>query len=390
MKIYEIGTGYTPIPARTGAATEIVAEELLRAFRNQNADAELIDIQSEDRENSGFPVTEVPVPKCFAGTDVKLGLAHKLKRVVYSVSLARVLKKLLRQTDEPVLLHFHNQYNLYFFLKLVPEGLRRKCLVAYTVHSYVWSGSWADIEAAVRRRYFQEAECVRRADMVFVLNGQTRQNLICRLGVPADCVHLVDNGVNTDIYSIQPDRDPGKTFIQVGSVCRRKNQLEAVRLLLPLMRQDPQIRFRYAGGIIEPDHQEEILRYCRENGIETQVEYAGEIVPGAALNEFYNSAVAMVFPSRAEGFSLVILEAMAAGVPVLIRRDLRFRLENQCIRYTDETFASAVKRRILDPQEREFLSRLGRQTVVSSYSWERIAGDYLEVFRREAASWQKS
>ena len=28
MKIYEIGTGYTPIPAQMGAATEIVVEEL--------------------------------------------------------------------------------------------------------------------------------------------------------------------------------------------------------------------------------------------------------------------------------------------------------------------------------------------------------------------------
>ena len=28
MKIYEIGTGYTPIPARMGAATEIVVEEV--------------------------------------------------------------------------------------------------------------------------------------------------------------------------------------------------------------------------------------------------------------------------------------------------------------------------------------------------------------------------
>ena len=36
MKIYEIGTGYTPIPARISAATEIVVEELTKAFLKQN------------------------------------------------------------------------------------------------------------------------------------------------------------------------------------------------------------------------------------------------------------------------------------------------------------------------------------------------------------------
>lgn len=390
MKIYEIGTGYTPVPARIGAATEIVVEELLRAFHSRGVDAELIDIASADRGDMGFPVTEVPVPRCFAGTDVQLGIAHKLKRVVYSLSLVQVLKKLLRQAREPVLLHFHNQYNLYFFLKLVPEGLRRKCKTAYTVHSYIWSGAWNDIKAAVRKRYFQEIECVRQADMVFILNEQTRENLVSQLGVPHSRVHLVDNGVNTDTYRVLPGRSRGKTFIQAGSVCRRKNQLEALRLLLPLMRADPQIRYRYAGGIVEPDYQEEILRFSRSKGIEAQVDYAGEIPPGAVLNEFYNSAAAMIFPSRSEGFSLVIPEAMAAGTPVLIRQDLRFRLAGRCIHYTDESIASIINDRILDPREWDGLSRSAAQTAVESCSWNKIAGDYLEIFVREAGAWQKS
>ena len=45
MKIYEIGTGYTPIPAQMGAATEIVVEELTRAMINNGEFAEIIDIK---------------------------------------------------------------------------------------------------------------------------------------------------------------------------------------------------------------------------------------------------------------------------------------------------------------------------------------------------------
>ena len=131
MKIYEIGTGYTPIPAQMGAATEIVVEELTKAFLKQGVPVEIIDIAATNRAQTTLPIREVKVPKCFSGTDVQLGLMHKLKRVVYSIALTGELRKILIQTSEKVVLHFHNQYNLFFFLKLIPKKLRKKCKRSY-------------------------------------------------------------------------------------------------------------------------------------------------------------------------------------------------------------------------------------------------------------------
>ena len=95
MKIYEIGTGYTPIPAQMGAATEIVVEELTRSIIKNGENAEIIDISAQNRVKTDLPIAEVDVPKKFTGTDVSLGIMHKLKRVVYSVALARKLKIIL-------------------------------------------------------------------------------------------------------------------------------------------------------------------------------------------------------------------------------------------------------------------------------------------------------
>ena len=152
MKIYEIGTGYTPIPAQMGAATEIVVEELTKAFLKCGQQVEIIDIAATDRAQTSLPIREVPVLKCFRGTDVQLGLMHKLKRVAYSVALAGELKKLLKQADEKIVLHFHNQYNLFFFLKMTPQRLRQKALLAYTVHSYIWHDPWEQIETQLKKR----------------------------------------------------------------------------------------------------------------------------------------------------------------------------------------------------------------------------------------------
>lgn len=388
MKIYEIGTGYTPIPAQISAATEIVVEELTKAFLKQGTPVEIVDIACKNRAENQLPIREVSVPGCFSGTDVKLGVIHKLKRVVYSISLAQTLKKLLKQTTERVVLHFHNQYNLFFFLKLTPKKLRQKCLIAYTNHSYIWHGDWDDIKDSIRKRYFQEVFSMRHADVVFVLNEHTRENIRNHCQVSPERVRLINNGVNIDTYapcaSGSGDLQEKNVFLQVGSVCDRKNQLEAVRLLLPVLREDTNAVFAYAGGVIDPEYQNSVLQFAQENGVAGQVCYLGEIKPGEQLNAVYNSAKALVFPSKAEGFSLVIVEAMAAGLPVIVPESLEFRLAGQCLRYTDDAaFLNLVHSAVENEEKRMEVGTQGRITVQQQYSWEAVAREYIHEFEKE-------
>lgn len=390
MKIYEIGTGYTPIPARMGAATEIVVEELVKSFQKLGQDVELIDIEAKDRLPNTLPITQVKVPSVFTDTDVKLGIMHKLKRVVYSVSLAMKLKKILKQAHETVLLHFHNQYNLYFFLKLVSPKLRRKAKIAYTVHSYIWPAPWEEIKDTVHKRYFQEIECVRKADMVLVLNDRTAEHFVNHLGVDSGRIHKINNGVNTDIYYIQPQQQreafirslglSGKRIIfQVGSVCDRKNQLGAVKMLKDYLREHPDVVYLYAGGIIDAEYQASITAIAAENGIAQQVRYAGELSPGEELNAYYNSAVLTVFPSKLESFGLVIIESLAAGRPVILAEKPLFALEHGCHVYDDEQAFVQLVDSLLRQQTWDHIAR---EEVIRQYSWDKVAGDHVDIWNR--------
>jgi len=392
MKIYEIGTGYTPIPAQVGAATEIVVEELTKAFLKQGHEVEIIDVSASERSAHQLPIREVKVPSIFTRSDVRLGIMHKMKRVAYSVALAGELRKILKSNHERVILHFHNQYNLFFFLKLVPAHLRKKAHIAYTVHSYIWHGDWKSIEETVKRRYFQECYCMQNANSVFVLNEQTKKNIVENANVNADRVRLIDNGVNVDIYHPLTAHDKKKikqknsmedsrVFVQVGSVCDRKNQLQAIKLLLPLMKTDPQIVYCYAGGVIDQDYQNAINSFVQEHGIAGQVKFFGEIAPGSKLNEFYNLGDAMIFPSKAEGFSLVIIESMAAGVPVVISQELQFMLSEECMKYeSSEQFIGLLEKCILDSDELQHASQRVRRVIEDKYGWVKIAKDYYAVW----------
>jgi glycosyltransferase involved in cell wall biosynthesis len=393
MKIYEIGTGYTPIPAQMGAATEIVVEELTRSFIKNGIDATIIDIKAQNRAECELPIMEVSVPKPFTKTDVSLGIMHKLKRVCYSISLAKKLKKILKATDEKVVLHFHNQYNLFFFLKLTSKKLREKATIAYTVHSYIWHGDWGGIEETVKKRYFQEIFCLQNADICFVLNEKTRSNIERYIGITGNKIILVNNGVNTNVYKPLAEDEKASTknkygldgkrvFVQVGSVCERKNQLKSLELLLPLMKEDSNTVFCYAGGIISEEYQNAIVNYATENGVCNQIRYLGEIPPGKMLNDIYNIAEAMIFPSTAEGFSLVVIEALSAGIPVIVQSSLQFKLIDKCVVYDENKndFCSLVKNVILDENNKKIIINEARKAIFEKYSWDSVAKEQFELF----------
>lgn len=380
MKIYEIGTGYTPIPAQIGAATEIVVEELTRAFIKNGVDAEIIDIKAKLREKTELPITEVTVPKMFAKTDVSLGVMHKLKRVVYSVSLAKHLKYILKKEDDAVL-HFHNQYNLFFALKLIPKKLLRKATLVYTVHSYIWGGEWKDIESTVKRKYFQEIACVKNADMVLVLNDVTIEHFVKRLGVNKDKIRKVINGVNIDRYRPLPKSEIAalkkenslvrkKVIFQVGSVCKRKNQLGSVKMLADYLRTHRDVVYMYAGGIVDAGYYRSIIEYADANRISDQVMYVGEIAPGARLNNYYNMADCCVFTSTMESFGLVIIEAISAGTPIIIGGDPMFDIDRgYSVYHTEEEFVAMVHEAL----SREKTPREKYCDVLDKYSWASVA-----------------
>lgn len=402
MKIYEIGTGYTSIPAKMGAATEIVVEELTRAMLKQGCDVTIVDIKDKHRQPNNLPIEEVYMPQFFStGHVVKLGVIHKVKRVLYSLSLTMKLHRLIKNHShsEKICLHFHNQYNLYFFLKLTPKKMRERLCIGYTVHSYIWFGNWEDIKETVNRRYFQEVFCCRHADKVFVLNDIVANMLMTHYDVLSSNIYKVINGVNTDRY-YEGAADEGqlatlrkqyhlngkKIVFQVGSICDRKNQLGTLELLLPMMKQDKNLVFAYAGGVIDQLYADQIREKAQKEGIENQVIYYGEVSPGERLNLLYSLANVCVMNSKSEAFALVMAEALSIPRPIFINQQiisslpfLRKNIGNGIL-LIDDNFSDQLCRLLDDKDYYETLKRRGRIFIKEEYSWDVAARQYLSCF----------
>lgn len=398
MKVYEIGTGYTSIPASISAATEIVVEQLTGMMLEQGIDVKIIDIQDDNRAKSTLPITEVRIPRVLKGTDTGLGIRHKLKRVIYSVALAKKLKDTLKRENEKIVLHFHNQYNLFFFMKLVPKRLRRKAYIAYTNHSGIWGKSWEDIRNIIQKRYFQETKSMKSADITFVLNQPMYRNIHRHVGIPKQKLYCIDNGVNLSVYYplSRPEHElakkeygvSGKTVIsQVGSVYENKNQLFSIKKLTALLKENKDICFLYAGGIVSEEYKTLIDEYVKNNQLEEQVRYCGMIHPGEQLNTFYNISDVAIISSDYEASSvgnLAVLESLAAGVPVLRRKKAYISSPLPgCIDFQDEdSLTELVKEKIMNKETREIYAKEARKCAEEKFGWDKITKKYITAFQK--------
>lgn len=391
MKIYEIGTGYTSIPAKISAATEIIIEQLTYAMIKNGEDVTVIDIEDKNRKSNSLPITEIKVPLFSDKTDTSLGIVHKIKRVLYSIAVVKKLKNILKNSKEKIFLHFHNQYNMFFFLKLTSAKEREKCICAYTNHSGIWTLDWNESKDIINKRYFQEAECMKKADYLFVLNNKTKENAINHLGVNKDKIFLISHGVNTDIYKPLSVEEIEKTkseinlsnkkiILQIGSVNENKGQKRALQMLLPLMKERQDLVYAYAGGIVDENYQNEILKFAKVNKIENQVKYFGMIAPGEELNRIYNIAEATIVPSKFESFCLVVIESFSAGVPVLLDENSSFSFSEIALLYTADNFEQVIKDNILDNKEQQIkLKKEVRENALNNYNWNAIAKQYTQI-----------
>ncbi len=115
-------------------------------------------------------------------------------------------------------------------------------------------------------------------------------------------------------------------------------------------------------------------------------QYLGH-VPDPCLVWLYRHAVALLFPSKYEGFGLPVAEAMALGCPVVcspmasipeVAGDAALMVDPSPAAYLD-----AMNRLIREPGLRRDLAERGlRQSA--RFSWERCATDTLEVYRQAA------
>jgi glycosyltransferase involved in cell wall biosynthesis len=121
-------------------------------------------------------------------------------------------------------------------------------------------------------------------------------------------------------------------------------------------------------------------------GISQRVHVVG-MVFGANKYAAIRNAVCLCQPSRQEGFSMTIIEALASGVPVVISKDCHFPEVEEIgaghvVELNAMSIANALLQIVDNGEWRKIAGQKARELVLSKYTWPKIAERSIAVYKR--------
>ncbi|MEA5466442.1 MSMEG_0565 family glycosyltransferase [Leptothoe sp. PORK10 BA2] len=240
-----------------------------------------------------------------------------------------------------------------------------------------------------------QEKSIHQPDRCLCVSNIWQQVLAKDYGINA---HRVINGVSGR-FSPQPDGtegllaqayglQDGPIYLTVGGIEPRKNSINLLKAFHRVRQQQPQAQLMIAGGATLFDYQpyrQKFMQLVEAYDLAKGLILPG-VVPDAELPALYRLADGFVFPSIQEGWGLVVLEAIASGLPVLTSNQAPFTeflsdKEAMLVDPGDVDAISTAMVSLLTPAIAQPLIQNSR-SIIHRYSWQQSAQMHLELYHQ--------
>lgn len=219
-----------------------------------------------------------------------------------------------------------------------------------------------------------------------VAMSESVRNRLLAMGVPAEKILLVRNGVDLERFSpaVPLSSNSTKNILFAARLDPVKRPLLVADIAKQLSKLRPQRDFRFSIAGDGPE-KERFERRVRKLGLEAAFDFRGHV---ADLAPLYAAADVVILPSRSEGVPLVVLEALASARCVVASNagSIPEVLDASCGILIDKPsaaeFAQAINS-LLDQRElREKMGAAGRRKMEASHDIRRTRETLAGIFDR--------
>lgn len=198
------------------------------------------------------------------------------------------------------------------------------------------------------------------SDHLIVPGGPVKQDIIDESLFPEDRIHIVPYGIGDAFFDIQNQPVPGNIlFVGIAGLMKGIHYLAQASHLLANTVQEPTPRFIVAGDVTDR---------IRSHPLCSKLEFLGR-VPRAEVTQLYEKADVLVFPTLSDSFGAVVLEAMAARVPVI------------CSPYCTDAVQDGVSGFVVNPRDPQALAEAIRGVITDRALRQRLS----EAARKRAS-----
>ncbi len=312
---------------------------------------------------------------------------NQFRLMRYCVSLG--MAKDLKNFD---ILHAHNYRNFQSDLGLLFAGLRRKPFILNTHGSllgykkYLPKGMPQVPYEIYDKLTFKSV--ARRADAI-VVSSEFERNDAIEFGIDLNKIHVIPMGIDLPRVSTEKKKTNGSPLrlLFVGRLARVR-RVELLIKALSLM--DFPVLATIVGGeeetasVAKGGYVNELKKLVEELKIEEKVEFVGPKTK-EELCAYYSKSDIFIYPSLYENFGQPILEAAAAGLPIIstnvgVAREIVIESETGFI-VSDEP--KAIAARVCDLMNVETRKQMGekmKQKVVADFGWEMVMQKYIKLY----------
>jgi rhamnosyl/mannosyltransferase len=250
--------------------------------------------------------------------------------------------------------------------------------IPYTAHVHLDvdpSGPFGFLLGTYKRVFLKRV--LKAADKIICLSEPQKKLIAEKYSLPLESIAVIPNGVANKYFVGKPTTE--NTIPRLLFVGRLAPQKNLSLLIKAVAQMQVNVQVDIVGDGEEREHIESLIQQYNLQNVTLHGKKTGE-----DLITLYRSADVFVLPSLKEGVSLAMLEALAAGLPVVASDSPELRqILGECglliQNPTDSNYASALDRFLTD---KETLCRLKDLSVqkARSYSWDTVFDTIEKVY----------